>query len=78
VVGNQCLFCDCTTFTSAGFVTFADGNYVLSYGGNSLNINITGSPTTTATMYGGGCSACHTPTPTPTPPTPTPLLASNK
>lgn len=72
VVGNQCLFCDCTTFTSAGFVTFADGNYVLSYGGNSLNINITGSPTTTATMYGGGCSACHTPTPTPTPPTPTP------
>jgi hypothetical protein len=64
VTGNDPLFCNSTIFTSAGFVTFANGNYILAYGGNSLNINISGAPTTTATMFGGGCSSCPTPTTT--------------
>jgi hypothetical protein len=58
VVGNAVNFCDCTIFTSNGFATLPDGNYVLAYSGNTLDINITGFPTTTATVTGGGCSAC--------------------
>ena len=58
VVGNAVDFCNCTIFTSNGFVTLADGNYVLAYSGNTLDINISGFPTTTATVTGGGCSAC--------------------
>jgi len=64
VTGNASTFCTSTIFTSAGFISFANGNYLLSFGGNSVNINISGAPTTTATMFGGGCSACPTPTTT--------------
>ncbi len=58
VVGNAVNFCDCTIFTSNGFATLLDGNYVLAYSGNTLDINISGFPTITATVTGGGCSAC--------------------
>lgn len=58
VTGNSTDFCTCTVFNSAGFVTLPNGNYVLAYNGNTLNINISGFPTTTATVYGGGCGTC--------------------
>jgi len=58
VVGNAVDFCNCTIFTSNGFATLPDGNYVLAYSGNTLDINISGFPTITATVTGGGCSAC--------------------
>ena len=58
VVGNSVNFCNCTIFTSNGFVTLPNGNYVLAFSGNTLDINISGFPTTTATVTGGGCSAC--------------------
>jgi len=56
VVGNDSTFCASTSFTSSNFNSFPAGNYVLSYGGNALNISTNG--TSTATMYGGGCSTC--------------------
>jgi len=75
VLGNTSTFCTSTIFTSSGFVTFANGNYLLSYGGNAVNINISGAPTNIATMYGGGCAACTTTTTTTTiPPPPPPVL----
>ena len=58
VTGNSTDFCTCTIFNSAGFVTLPDGNYVLAYSGNTININISGFPTTTATVTGGGCTTC--------------------
>jgi len=58
VTGNATSFCGCTIFNSAGFVTLPNGNYVLAYSGSTLNINISGFPTTTATVYGGGCGTC--------------------
>jgi len=58
VTGNSTDFCTCTIFNSAGFVTLSDGNYVLAFSGNTLNINISGFPTTTATVTGGGCTTC--------------------
>jgi len=58
VTGNATSFCSCTIFNSAGFVTLPNGNYVLAYSGSTLNINISGFPTTTATVYGGGCGTC--------------------
>jgi hypothetical protein len=66
VLGNSSTYCTSTTFTSSGFVTFANGNYFLSYGGNTININISGAPTNIATMYGGGCTACTSTTTTTT------------
>ena len=39
VVGNAVDFCNCTIFTSNGFATLPDGNYVLAYSGNTLDIN---------------------------------------
>jgi len=56
VIGNASTFCASTSFTSSGFASLAAGNYVLAYGGNALNVSTNG--TTTATMYGGGCTAC--------------------
>jgi hypothetical protein len=56
VIGNATTFCASTSFTSSGFASLAAGNYVLAYGGNALNVSTNG--TTTATMYGGGCTAC--------------------
>lgn len=57
VGGNAATFCASTTFTSSSFAALASGNYVLVYGGNSLNVSTTlGSQT--ATVYGGGCQAC--------------------
>jgi len=58
VVGNSVNFCNCTIFTSNGFVTLPNGNYVLAFSGNTLDINISGFPTTTAIVTGGGCSVC--------------------
>ena len=58
VTGNATSFCSCTIFNSAGFVTLPNGNYVLAYSGSTLNINISGFPTTTATVFGGGCGTC--------------------
>jgi hypothetical protein len=58
VTGNATSFCSCTIFNSAGFVTLPNGNYVLAYSGSTLNINISGFPTTIATVYGGGCGTC--------------------
>jgi hypothetical protein len=58
VTGNATSFCGCTIFNSAGFVTLPNGNYVLAYSGSTLDINITGFPTTTATVFGGGCGTC--------------------
>jgi len=77
VVGNSPTFCASTIFTSSGFVTFANGNYLLSYGGNSININISGAPTTTATMFGGGCSVCPPATTSTTTTTTTIALPAN-
>lgn len=56
VIGNASTFCTSTSFTSSGFASLAAGNYVLAFGGNALNVSTNG--TTTATMYGGGCTAC--------------------
>lgn len=56
VIGNASTFCASTSFTSSGFASLAAGNYVLAFGGNALNVSTNG--TTTATMYGGGCTAC--------------------
>lgn len=56
LIGNASTFCASTSFTSSGFASLAAGNYVLVYGGNALNVSTNG--TTTATMYGGGCTAC--------------------
>ena len=61
VTGNGTTFCNSTTFTSAAFTVPLPGNYVLAYGGNSLNVSLNG--TTTATMYGGGCQTCPTTNP---------------
>jgi hypothetical protein len=58
VVGNSVDFCNCTIFTSNGFVTLPNGNYVLAYSGNTLDINISGAPTITAIVTGGGCAIC--------------------
>ena len=66
VTGNDPTFCGSTIFTSAGFASFGNGNYVLAYSGFTLNINISGAPTTTATVFGGGCQACPAPTTTTT------------
>lgn len=77
VTGNSSTFCASTIFTSSGFATFANGNYFLQSGSNTLNINISGAPTTTATVFGGGCQACTnftTTTTTTTPPPPPPTL----
>ena len=56
LIGNQSTFCASTSFTSSGFASLPAGNYILAYGGNALNVSTNG--TTTATMYGGGCTAC--------------------
>jgi hypothetical protein len=45
-------------FNSAGFITLPNGNYVLAYNGDTLNVNIAGAPSTTATVYSGGCGVC--------------------
>ena len=58
VVGNSTAFCTSTIFTSNGFATLPNGNYVLAYLGSTLDINISGFPTITATVTGGGCSVC--------------------
>jgi len=55
-------FCTAAHFYSASFATFASGNYVLVYGGNSVNVSTTFG-NTTATVYGGGCSTCPSSTP---------------
>jgi len=56
LIGNASTFCASTSFTSSSFAALTAGNYVLAYGGNALNVSTNG--TTTATMYGGGCTAC--------------------
>jgi len=56
LIGNASTFCASTSFTSSGFAAIPAGNYILAYGGNALNVSTNG--TTTATMYGGGCTAC--------------------
>ena len=59
VTGNSTDFCTCTIFNSAGFITLPNGNYVLAYNGDTLNVNIAGAPSTTAIVYGGGgCGVC--------------------
>jgi hypothetical protein len=59
VTGNSTSFCTSTVFNSAGFITLPNGNYVLAYNGDTLNVNIAGAPSTTATVYGGGgCGVC--------------------
>ncbi|CAK0758082.1 hypothetical protein CCP3SC1AL1_240013 [Gammaproteobacteria bacterium] len=58
VVGNSTAFCTSTIFTSNGFATLPNGNYVLAYLGSTLDINISGFPTITATVTGGGCATC--------------------
>jgi hypothetical protein len=58
VTGNATSFCSCTIFNSAGFVTLPNGNYVLAYLGSTLDINISGFPTTTATVTSFGCGTC--------------------
>ena len=62
VAGNGTTFCNSTSFTSGSFAGWTSGNYVLAYGGNSLNISTTFG-NTTATMYGGGCQTCPSSTP---------------
>ena len=56
LIGNQSTFCTSTSFTSSSFASLTAGNYVLAYVGNTLNVSTNG--TTTATVYGGGCTAC--------------------
>lgn len=56
LIGNESTFCASTSFTSSDFASLPAGNYILAYGGNALNVSTNG--TTTATMYGGGCTAC--------------------
>ena len=56
VVGNATTFCASTSFTSSSFATLPVNTYRLAIGGNALNITTNG--TTTAVMYGGGCTAC--------------------
>ena len=58
VVGNSTAFCTSTIFTSNGFATLPNGNYVLAYLGSTLDINISGFPTTTATVTSFGCGTC--------------------
>jgi hypothetical protein len=58
VTGNSTSFCTSTVFNSAGFITLPNGNYVLAYNGDTLNVNIAGAPSTTATVYSGGCGVC--------------------
>jgi len=60
------VYCTANTLTSSSFVTLANGNYYVSYLGQVLNINIAGFPTTVATVYSGGCTACVPPTSTTT------------
>lgn len=67
ISGDSCNFCFATKYYSTGFATFANGNYYLQYNGSTVNINISGAPTTIATMYGAGCEICPTATPTQTP-----------
>ena len=62
VAGNGTTFCNSTSFTSGSFAGWTSDNYVLAYGGNSLNISTTFG-NTTAIMYGGGCQTCPTTTP---------------
>jgi hypothetical protein len=80
VGGNGSTFCNSTTFTSGAFASLPSGNYVLEFGGNTLNVSTTfGNPI--AIVFGGGCQACiagptpsqtpsQTPTNTPTPTSP--------
>lgn len=66
VTYNSATFCTSTTLTSGAFVTLADGNYYVSYLGQTLNMNIAGSPTTIGTITGGGCQTCPATTTTTT------------
>ena len=75
VTGNSTSFCTCTSFNSAGFVTLDNGNYVLGYNGDTLNVNIAGAPTTTAIVTGVGCTVCPLTTTTSTTTTTTTIFA---
>jgi hypothetical protein len=61
VLGNDTTFCSSTSFVAGAFASLPAGNYKLQYGGNVLNVSTNN--TTTATMYGGGCTACVGTTP---------------
>ena len=56
--------------------SLSNGNYYASYGGNTINITVSGAPTTTVSVTSGGCTVCPAPTPapvTPAPVTPAPV-----
>ena len=77
VSSNNNSFCSAGTLSGAGLASLSNGNYYVSYNGNTINITISGAPTTVATVTSSGCSTCPTPTPTTTPTnTPTPTNTS--
>jgi hypothetical protein len=73
MTGNALTFCDSTVFTSLGWNIIATGNYVISFGGNSLTVSHTFGQDY-ATVYGGGCVSCPPPPSTTTSTTSTTTL----
>ena len=60
---NTATFCTASTLSSANFTTLANGTYFVSYLGNTINMLITGAPTTLGTTdaYQVGCQSCPGP-----------------
>jgi hypothetical protein len=66
VTYNTASFCTATNLSSASFATLSNGNYFVSYLGDTINMNISGAPTTLGTIYSSGCQACPATTTTTT------------
>ena len=56
--GNNADFCSLTAVNAAAFITFANGFYYIAYSSQRIQIQITGAPTTNATVVGSGCTPC--------------------
>ena len=57
MTGNASTFCTSTVFTGAGWASIASGTYYIAYGGQIQTVSHT-LYSTTATVTGGGCTAC--------------------